>query len=119
MKYGEFVEVYEKLSSVSGKLEKADILSEFLKKLKEKGKSEWIYLLRGGVVPEYDQREFGVSRQLAIKALHKAYGVPEGEIEKKLNKIGDIGLVAEELADKRKQRGLFSQKLETSKVFDN
>ncbi|MEK6889278.1 MAG: ATP-dependent DNA ligase [Nanoarchaeota archaeon] len=119
MKYDEFVEVYEKLSSVPGKLEKADILSEFLKKLKEKGKSEWVYLLRGGVVPEYDSREFGVSGQLAIKALHKAYGVDEKSIVTKLNKIGDIGLVAEELADKRKQKGLFSAKLETAKVFDN
>lgn len=119
MKYGEFVEVYEKLSSVPGKLEKADILSEFLKKLKDNGRSEWIYLLRGGVVPEYDQREFGVSRQLAIKALHKAYAVSEKEIVQKLNKIGDIGLVAEELADRRKQRGLFSAKLETAKVFEN
>lgn len=119
MRYKEFVEVYENLSNVSGKLEKTDILAEFLKKLKEKGKSKWIYLLRGSVVPEYDQREFGVSKQLAIKALHKSYGVAEEDIVKKLNKVGDIGLVAEELADRRRQEGLFSQKLETSKVFEN
>jgi len=119
MRYQDFVEVYEKLSSVSGKIEKADILAEFLKKLREKGKPEWIYLLRGGVVPEYDQREFGVSRQLAIKALEKSYGVKAAEIVSKLNKIGDLGLVAEELANKRRQKGLFSSKLETAKVFDN
>ncbi len=119
MRYEEFTEVYEKLSSVSGKIEKAEILSEFLKKLKEKGRAEWIYLLRGNVVPEYDQREFGVSKQLAVKALERAYGTKNKEIIDKLNKIGDIGIVAEELADKRKQVGLTSKRLDVGKVFDN
>lgn len=119
MKYLEFAELYQKLSNVSGKIEKADIIAEFLKKLNKEGNKKWIYLLIGRVIPEYDQREFGVSKQLAIKALEKAYGISNNEIMNKLNKIGDIGLIAEEFANKRKQGGLFQSKLETSKVFDN
>jgi DNA ligase-1 len=119
MKYIEFAELYEKLFNVSGKIEKAEIISDFLKKLKKEGDKKWIYLLIGRVIPEYDQREFGVSKQLAIKALEKAYGISNKEILIKLNKIGDIGLLAEEFANKRKQLGLFKSKLETSKVFDN
>ncbi|MDO8563880.1 MAG: ATP-dependent DNA ligase [Nanoarchaeota archaeon] len=119
MRYIEFAELYEKLSNVGGKLEKADILAEFLKKLKGDGKVEWIYLLRGRVIPEYDQREFGVSKQLAIKALEKAYGISNKEVSSRLNKVGDVGLLAEEFANKRKQEGLFNSKLETGKVFDN
>ncbi len=119
MKYLEFAELYQKLSSVGGKLEKADILAEFLKKLKSDGDRKWIYLLIGRVIPEYDQREFGVSKQLAMKALEKAYGINNKEVSLRLNKVGDIGLLAEEFANKRKQEGLFHSKLETSKVFDN
>lgn len=119
MKYLEFAEIYEKLSSVSGKLEKSSILADFLKKLKELEKPQWLYLLRGSVVPEYDSREFGVSKQLTIKSLEKTYGVKSDEIVSLLNKMGDIGLLAQELAEKRRQKGLFNSKLETGKVFEN
>ncbi|MBI3334354.1 ATP-dependent DNA ligase [Candidatus Pacearchaeota archaeon] len=118
MRYEEFAQVYEKLSNVSGKIEKAEILASFLKELKARGKPEWIYLLRGGVVPEYDSREFGVSRQLALKALAKAYGIKQEKVIESFTKIGDIGLIAEELAGKRKQTGLTSTRLEAGKVFE-
>lgn len=119
MQYAEFVEVYEALSKVSGKIEKAHILSEFLKKLHKKGKGEWIYLLKGRVVPDYDPRELGISRQLTIKAIAKTSGLSEAEVQKKFNKIGDLGEVAEELTAKKRQSTLFSSKLGVEKVFEN
>src|SRR3989344_2685509 len=118
MRYSEFVDVYEKLAATTKKLEKITILADFLKKLKKDGKSEWIYLLRGRVSPEYDQREFGISRQLSMKALGVAYGIGNEEIKKKFNKIGDIGEIASELSKKKKQRALFSKKLDVHHVFD-
>src|SRR3989338_890441 len=69
MNYREFVDVYEALSATTKRLEKMEILSQFLKKLAEKGESEWIYLLRGRVFAEHDPHEFGFSTQLAIKAI--------------------------------------------------
>ncbi|MAG27992.1 DNA ligase [Candidatus Pacearchaeota archaeon] len=119
MDYSEFVDVYESLASTTKKLEKATILALFLKKLEKKGKAEWVYLLKGKVVPDYDAREIGISRQLAIKAISKGFGVSENEIVTRLRKIGDLGEIAEEFADKRKQGVLFSGKLKTDKVFDN
>lgn len=119
MQYAEFVEVYEALSKTSGKIEKAHILSEFLKKLHKKGKGEWIYLLKGRVIPDYDPRELGISRQLTIKAIAKASGISETDVQKKFNKIGDLGEVAEELMAKKRQSTLFSSKLGVEKVFEN
>src|SRR3990167_519116 len=119
MKYSGFVEVYERLSKTTKRLEKTDILSEFLKKLSKDDDEEWIYLIRGKVLPDYDSREFGVSGQLIIKVISKASGVSSEIIGQKFNKLGDLGEVAEELMKNRKQAPLYSKKLTVDKVFDN
>src|SRR3989344_3476984 len=119
MRYSEFVEVYEALSSTTKRLEKETILAEFLKKLAKKGKSEWIYLLRGRVVPHYDSGEFGISLQLTIKAISRSLGIASDKVVEKFRKIGDLGEVAEGFVEKKKQETLFRKQLEVSKVFEN
>ncbi len=119
MFYSEFVEVYEELAGTTKKLEKATIIAKFLRKLKEKGEGEWIYFLKGKVVADYDAREMGISEQLAIKAIGKSFGVGNEEIVKKFRKIGDLGDIARELAEKKRQSTLFSKRLIVKKVFDN
>lgn len=119
MHYSEFVDVYEKLNKTSSRLGKTTIIAEFLKRLKKDGKSEWIYLLRGRVFPDYDPREFGISRQLSIKALSVAFGIKIEEIVKKFNKIGDLGEIAQELRKKKRQTALFSKRLDVGHVFDS
>ena len=119
MQYIEFVELYENLSNTTKRLEKTAILSEFLKKLKSKGKSEWIYLLNGRVVPDYDARELGISQQLTIKGISTAFGVPESKVFERFKKIGDLGKLAIEFSEKKRQSSLFSSKLTVEKVFEN
>jgi len=117
MNYSELVEIYEKISETTKKLEKIDILSKFLPRLK--GNEEWVYLLRGRVFPDYDEREFGISTQLTIKAIAKASGVLSEDIIESLKKVGDVGKIAEELVGKKRQSTLFSKKLKVEKVFGN
>jgi DNA ligase-1 len=119
MSYSDFVEVYEGLYATTKRLEKETILAAFLKKLKEHGEGEWIYLLRGKVTPDYDDRILGISDKLAIKAISTAFGIKDAELMKSYRKIGDIGELAEEFAQKKKQRSLFSKKLTVDKVFTN
>ena len=119
MYYSEFVNLYETLANTTKRLEKAAILSEFLKKLKKEGKSQWVYLLRGKTFPDYDPREFGISDKSVIKAIAKASGIKEEEIMKRYKKIGDLGELAEEFMAKKKQSTLFSSKLSTEKVYEN
>ena len=64
------------------------IVSEFIKKIAKHGNPEWIYLLRGRVLPDYDVREFGISRQIIIKTLSKSFGVLSSEVLSEFNKIG-------------------------------
>lgn len=119
MNYSEFVEVYNLIAATTKRLEKEAILAAFLKKIQEKGKSEWIYLLKGKVFPDYDSREFGISTQLTIKAIGFAFGIKEEKIVERFRKIGDLGKIAEEFAEKKKQTTLFSTKLSVAKVYSN
>jgi len=119
MDYSEFVEVYEGLYATTKRLEKEDILAEFLKKLVAHGEEEWVYLLRGKIYADYDDRVLGISDKLVIKAIGQAFGISKGEIEKEVRKMGDLGEIAEHFAKKKRQRTLFSKKLKVRKVFDN
>ena len=118
MNYSEIVEVYERLAGTSKKLEKTKILAEFLKKLQREGENEWIYLLRGKVLPDYDSGEFGISTQLVIKAIVASFGIREDELIKRFNKVGDLGDLADYYATKKKQSVLFSKRLEVKRVFE-
>jgi DNA ligase 1 len=117
MHYSEFIDLYESLSSTTGKLEKVSMLSKFLPKLKDR--EEWIYLLRGRVFPDYDESEFGVSIQLTIKAIAKSAGTRPERVAQMFRKIGDLGDVAESLIGGKTQSTLFSRRLTSDKVFTN
>ena len=117
MKYSKLVEIYEALAATTKKLEKATILSKGL--ITFKGNEELIYFFRGKVFPDYDEREFGISTQLVIKAISKSAGVPESNVVAKFKKIGDLGEVAQELINRKSQSALFSNSLTIRKVFDN
>jgi len=119
MEYLQLCSVYEELEKNSSRLKKTEILSKFLKKIKNYKNKEIVYLLQGKVFPDYSEKEFGISEKLCIKALVKASGVGGGEIVKKWKKIGDLGKVAEEVMTKKKQGTLFTNKLTTEKVIDN
>ncbi len=117
MDYKEICDVYEKLESTSKGLEKTTILAEFLKKIKSNPKL--IYLLKGKVFPDYDERELGLSEKLVIKAIAKASGSSENNVIKKFKETGDLGKVTESLIGTKKQESLFSKKLNPEKVLRN
>ena len=119
MLYLELCQLYAKLESTSKRLEKTEILSEFLKKIKHEKNKEIIYLLKGRIFPDYEERETGISTQLAIKALGKSTGISEKEIVKLWKKIGDLGLVAEQITKNKKQKTLSEKKLTVEKVLEN
>ncbi len=118
MKYLSLVEVYERLAATRKHGEKTTVLADWLKELHKAGKYEWIYLLRGKVVPDYDTREYGISGQLAIKSIAHAFGIESDIIVQRYKKLGDLGDIAAEFSEKRKQRALFSKVLSISNVFD-
>ncbi len=119
MKYLELAETYQELERNPSRLKKVEILSEFLKKLKHNSMPETIYLIQGKAFPDYSEKKFGISEKSVIKALSKSSGVSDKEIIFKWKKIGDLGLVGEEVIKNKKQNTLFSHELTTRKVLEN
>ncbi len=117
MLYSEFVQLYEKLSLTTKKLEKIELLAFFLPKLKSD--EDLIYLLRGKVFPDYDVRELGISTQLVIKSISIASGFSISEVNSKFKLIGDLGDVSVELLKIKKQNSLFSKKLTARHVIES
>ena len=118
MLYKKLAEFYEETSSNPSRLKKIEILSGFLKELNESDK-EVLYLILGDIYPEYDERKIGISSQLAIKAIAKSIGVENPVVVSEWKKLGDLGLVVEELKKKKKQSLLSSKNLTTEKVLAN
>ncbi len=105
------------LESTTKGLYKTEILANFLGEIR--GEPEIIYLLQGRVFADYDNRELGISHQLMIKAISRTAGIGENEVVEKFKKFGDLGKVAEDVLEKKKQRALFSGKLSVEKVMEN
>jgi len=119
MEYSKLVEVYEQLNKTTKRLEKTQIISEFLKHVGVDDIEQVMLLLQGRVFPNYDAREVGVASRLMLKSLSTATGISTDKIENEWKKQGDLGLVAETLVKTKKQETLSSTKLSVKKVFEN
>jgi len=119
MKYSELASTYEEMEKTSKRLEKTFIISQFLKKTKEEDIDKVTLLLQGRLFPLWDETKIGVSDRLVIKAIAAATGTPADKVEDEWKKIGDLGLVAEKLVQKKSQATLFSRELTVDKVFTN
>ena len=119
MLYKKFIEFYEKIQGTSKRLDKTYILSKLLKTTENEDIERVTLLVQGRVFPACDQREIGVAAKMIIKAISNATGYSPNSIENHWRKLGDLGKVAEELTEKKKQSKLFSKELSVRKVFDN
>jgi len=119
MDYRRLVDLYEKLSNTSKRLEKTFIISKFLKDIPNEELDHMMLLIQGKVFPGWSDEKIGVAAQLVLKALNISIGIPIYEIELKWKELGDLGDVASEITKNKQQATLFQQKLTTKKVFTN
>ena len=117
MNYIELVELYEKISKTSKRLEKTHYVSKLLKKTPIQELEDLILLIRGKIYPEWDEKKIGVSSKLVIKAINKTTGVSDKEIEENWKKLGDLGDVARHLLSQKRQESLFKRDLIVKEVI--
>src|SRR4030042_2468488 len=77
-----------------------------------------VYLTQGKIYPDFVGLEIGVAEKLAIKALARASGRTQSEIEDDLQKSGDIGETAQKLIAKKKQATFFQKPLTAERVYE-
>jgi len=119
MKYAELVEVYTELEKTSKRLEKTSIIAKLFKKTNADDIEVIVLLIQGRIFPNWDETKIGVASRLVLKAINIATGIEVNKLEDEWKKKGDLGLVAEEFINGKKQATLFSSELSVKKVFDN
>ncbi|XP_020584212.1 DNA ligase 1 isoform X2 [Phalaenopsis equestris] len=76
-----------------------------------------VYLSANRIAPPHEGIELGIGDASLVKALAEAYGRKEEHVNKQLQELGDLGLVAK--ASRSSQRVLYKpQRLTVVKVFD-
>ncbi|MCW4019224.1 MAG: ATP-dependent DNA ligase [Candidatus Bathyarchaeota archaeon] len=119
MNYAKIADAYEKIEATTKRLEMTDLLVELLKNTPKDLINKVVYLTQGKLYPDFEGIEIGVAERLAIKALARASGRGEKEIEADLQKSGDIGGTAQNLLSKKRQSMLFAQKaLTVQRVYE-
>ena len=118
MKYADIAEAYETIESTTKRLEMTDLLVDLLKNTPKEIIDKVVYLTQGKIYPSFVSLEIGVAEKLAIKALARASGRKETEIEEDLKKTGDIGETAQNFIATKKQATFFQQPLTVEKVYE-
>jgi DNA ligase-1 len=118
LQYAIIADAYEKIEATTKRLEMTDLLVDLLKNTPKEIIDKVVYLTQGKIYPDFVGLEIGVAEKLAIKALARASGRSESEIEEDLKTSGDIGETAQKLIAKKKQVTFFQQPLTVQRVYE-
>ncbi len=118
MKYSVIAEAYEKIEATSKRLEMTDLLVEFLRNTPKELIDKVAYLTQGRIYPDFVGIEIGVAEKLAVKALAKASGWTEKEVEENLKNSGDIGEAAQRFIAHKRQVTFFQKQLDVHRVYE-
>ena len=119
MKYALIAEAYEKIEATTKRLEMTDYLVDLLKQTPEELIDKVVYLTQGRLYPDFAGIEIGIAEKLALRAVARATGYSEGEIEKDVIETGDLGETTQRFIEKKAQAALFQKPLTVETVYEN
>jgi DNA ligase 1 len=114
MKFSKLVNYFEKLEETSSRLILIDILSDLFKNTDKEEIDKIIYLTQGRIAPFFAPVEIGMADKTVADALGRAFNETKENVLKMYSRIGDIGLVAQQLSSKFK---IQNSKLTVEDVF--
>ena len=109
----------EEIEKEPSRLKMMTLASQILDKTNKKEVDVLIYLLLGQFGATYKEIDFGIAEKTIISALSKATGIDKEKINKELRKLGDLGLVGEQIISSKVQKSLFSKKLIVAEVYSS
>ena len=118
MKYAVIADAYEKIEATSKRLEMTDLLVGLLKETPKDLIGKVAYLTQGRIHPDFVGIEIGVAEKLAAKALVRAAGRQESDVEEDLKRSGDIGETAQKFLGSKRQVTFFQEPLTVQKVYE-
>jgi len=118
LRYAVIAEAYEKIEATTKRLEMTDLLVDFLRNTPKEIINKVVYLTQGKIYPDFVNLEIGVAEKLAIKALARASGRNESEIEEDVKKTGDVGETTRKFIANKRQVTFFQQPLTVKRVYE-
>lgn len=119
MLFSQLAEVFEKLGATTKRLEMFEILSEFFKKIKADEADKVVYLCEEQILPPFKGLEIGMAEKMVEKAISKCSGKSVKEIEALYKKLGDLGLVSEQVLGKKRSALFASKEQSISDVYES
>ncbi|MDR7522489.1 MAG: ATP-dependent DNA ligase [Armatimonadota bacterium] len=104
MKYEVLAEAYSRIEAVASRLRMTDLLADLFRQTPRGLIGRVTYLTQGKLYPDFEGIEIGVAEKLAVRALAQATGEAAQTVERHLAKEGDLGLVAQALLARAKER---------------
>jgi DNA ligase-1 len=118
LQYSVIAEAYEKIEATTKRLEMTDLLVDLLRSTPKEIIDKVVYLTQGKIYPDFVSLEIGIAEKLAIKALARASGRKESEIEEDITKTGDIGETAQNFITNKRQATFFQKPLTVQRVYE-
>jgi len=110
---------FAQLERTRSRLDMVRILADLFHELQAGEIQPAVYLLQGRLGPSYDAPDFGISEKLTTRVVVQFSGKRPDEIERLYRKLGDHGLVAEQLGRATQSRGTRLQpRLTIQQVYD-
>src|SRR5258708_13326269 len=99
MEFAKLSQYFEKLEQTSSRLALIAILSELFRSIESPDEIEKVcYLVQGRVAPFFVALEMGMAEKTVAKAIAIAYNTSQEQVSKLYSKLGDMGLVAEQVS---------------------
>ena len=111
-------EAYEQIEGTTKRLQMTDLLVDLLKNTPREVIDKVAYLTQGRIYPDFVGTEIGVAEKLAVKAVARATGSKESQIEEDMKKSGDVGETGRKFIASKKQVTFFQQTLTVEKVYE-
>lgn len=119
MLFSELVAYYERIEATTKRLEMTDLLVELFNKTPPELADKVAYLTLGRLYPSFIGIELGMADKLALRAIKQATGSSESSVQQLYGKLGDIGLVAQEMMAKKSQEAFFVEPLTVKEVYES
>jgi DNA ligase-1 len=118
LRYSSIAEAYEKIEATTKRLEMTDYLVEILKETPTSLIDKVVYLTQGKLYPDFVGIEIGIAEKLAVRAVARAAGHREKDIEEDMQKTGDLGETTQKFMEKKTQATFFSKPLTVQRVYE-
>ena len=98
MTFPELSGYLDRLESTTSRNDLVKTLAELYTKTSPDEIQPLTYLIQGRLVPFFEPVEIGLGEKLVVAAIAQAFGTPLDDVAKLFGRVGDLGLVAAQLA---------------------